>query len=189
MRVVHCKSQHGYEHGENMCSTAALCMCIAMVGKGVGEGLRELVEDVMSVANSAHQRFQDKSGNQVASVADIVKHMELDGFMHKVKLVEYIICEDGCTEMTEADEPTSCLISKQLLTRCLASRRGKLGTVAAVLTCGGHSVAVARKGDDYSLFDSGPSFLMVEMNTEQFNQQLDQFVVGQCDVTLTSAER
>jgi hypothetical protein len=185
-----------------MCSTAALCMCITMVGKKDGEDLRKRVENVMVVASNAHQRFKNTSGNQLASVADIVKHLGLDGFMKDVGFHEYIICEEGCNEMehtaakklpdgsflVEHEEPISCLISRKLFTECLGSRSRKGGVVAAVLTCKGHSVAVSRKGEEYSLFDSGPSFLVVEMNDTEFNHKMDEFILDQCDVTMISSK-
>jgi hypothetical protein len=177
-----------YSHGENMCSTAALCMCIAMVSKNACKDLCEQVASVMDIANNAHRHIRERSGNQLASVADIVKHMGLDGFMKHVGFHEYVICEEGCTEMTnttpELEEPVSCLISRTLLTRCLASHSRGGRIVAAVLTCDGHSVSVSKKNDEYSLFDSGPSFLMVEMNATQFDEKMNEIIVGQCDVTV-----
>jgi hypothetical protein len=171
-----------------MCSTAALCMCVAMVGKNASADLRSLVGSVMLVASNAHERVKIKSGNQVASVADIIKHMDLNGFLKHVALHEYIICEEGCTEMVKTstghEEPASCLISRSLLAQCLASHDSNEGVVAAVLTCNGHSVSISSKQNEYSWFDSGPSFLMVGMNATEFDEKLNEFVVGQCDVTV-----
>jgi hypothetical protein len=198
MRVVKCHPQCSYKHGENMCSTAALCMCIAMVGKKHCQDLRKQVENVMVVASNAHQRFKNESGNQLASVADIVNYMGLGGFMKDVGFHEYIICGEGCNEMhqvaaqrladgsfvAEHEEPTSCLVARTLFTRCLVSHSRKGSVVAAVLTCNGHSVAVSSNGGEYSLFDSGPSFLVVGMNDTEFNDKLDDIIVDQCDVTV-----
>jgi hypothetical protein len=181
-----------------MCSTAALCMCIAMVGEKDCEDLCRQVDTVMVVASNAHQRFKSKSGNQLASVGDILNYMGLDGFMKDVGFHEYIICEEGCNEMNQTaakrlpdgtflvghEEAASCLISKTLFTRCLASHSRQGGVVAAVLTCNGHSVAVSSKDGSYSLFDSGPSFLVVGMNDPEFNAKLDEFIMDQCDVTV-----
>jgi hypothetical protein len=183
MRVVKGQPQCSYEHGENMCSTAALCMCVAMVSQEACQNVGMLLEHVMGVASNVHQRFKKKSIHQLASVADIVKHMDLEDFMHNTGFHEYIICEGGSTEMN-----VSCMISRTLFTQCLASHSLGGGVVAAVLTCNGHSVAVSRKHEEYSLFDSAPSFLMVEMNETQFDEKMNEIIVGQCDVTVLYAQ-
>jgi hypothetical protein len=188
MHTVKCKPQCSYQHGENMCSTAAVCMCISMVGKDACGDQRARVDRVMNVASKAHQQVKDRGGNELASVADVVKHLRLDG-TKRVDFVEYIICDEGCTETkktpTGYNEPTSCLISSKLLTQCLESRSGTGDVVAAILTCNGHSVCVSRTNHEYSLFDSGPSFLIVGMDDTEFNQKMNEFIVGgQCDVTV-----
>jgi hypothetical protein len=167
-----------------MCSSAAVCMSIRMLDKRMSERQwnASLVHTVMLAASATHSHF----GGQVTNVSEVLSHMgSQKSIPIDIKCVEYIVCENGCIDI-ENGEPTSVMIDRKLFTHCLEHRLPS----STVLTCGGHSVCVSAHTDlvhpgvVYSLFDPGPSFLMLDMNQSQLEEQLDKIVVDQCDITI-----
>jgi hypothetical protein len=174
MRVQHHLSQALYENGIEMCTTAALYMGISVVtGKFVD------VKTVMGLASEYHS-------DEITYIQNIISRVPAACAPRDVTYTEYVICEDGCTSAGHDDRcPVSCMISASLLSACLFSQ-SPAEIRAAVLTSGGHSVCVYRKGESYSLFDSSPSFLMTHMSKIELDEQVGRYITGQCDVTVIS---
>ena len=130
------------------------------------------------------------SGHNLTNVSDIVKHMKLQRFMGRIEMVEYVICEEGRFTQSKLDqvtgrlEPTSCFISIDILSDCLLPSIGDSRSVAAVITCNGHSVCISRKGDVYSFFDPSPSLFCLSMTREELYDIVAPIVVEQSDVTV-----
>jgi hypothetical protein len=111
MRVFHSPPQCSYEHGVNMCTSAALRMCMTILEEDVPEDFGALVNQVMRVACREHIRFK----GEPVSVSEIVKQI----VPKYVTSVEYCICETGCSEVDSDGKPVSFMITRDLLIPCL----------------------------------------------------------------------
>jgi hypothetical protein len=178
------KGQDMYPFGDNMCTTAALHMCIELLQDEIKPGelrnLGHMMRHVMVRSSKAHAYFE----GSVPSLSVLLdKTLPTAGF--SVEVGEYVICEEyGCKEFKDG-YPTSYLISGVMLAPCL---RRVQRMCTAIMTCKGHSVCVWREGEHYGAFDSFPCRMTTGMTLGEFDELLNRFITGQCDVTLLSRE-
>jgi hypothetical protein len=179
-------SQKCFENGDNMCTTASVLMSIALVRRSSPPS-PSFLENIMVQASRVHGRVELKYGGGTASAADVFDAVQ---YLPDIAVSEYIICGSGSSTLfhrhpvTRRNEGTSCFISAHHLVDCLMPYFQTGRTVAAVLTCGGHSTCVSRTDGRYSFFDPMPSLLRIGMTSDEFIRLLGFIVGDQCDVSV-----
>jgi hypothetical protein len=177
-----------------MCTTCAVHMCLALLRIEESDSLsgvyrapgakRDAEANIGHLLRSVMQRSSKAHGfflGAVPSMSDLLART-LPRFGLGVQVDEYVICAEGCNELKDG-KPTSYLIALGMLAPCLKAVHG---VCTATLTCGGHSVCVWREGEVFGVFDSLPSRMVTGMTLAEFEEEVNRFIVGQCDVTVLS---
>lgn len=108
MRKVSCCNQNAFEGGRSMCTTASMCMGVAILSMKLvpsqqdDEDLKRCMTEVMQIAGTGHKNLSRRITNGTresvqASVDDVLLHANIDlqelGLVHR----SYVIAQDAGT--------------------------------------------------------------------------------------------
>jgi hypothetical protein len=161
------RPQASYDNGNDMCTTAAVCMCVEIL-ENPTQTSSVLLGSAMSKASTIHRKIgKDLFTNQIIPQVSV-----------KVKYVEYVICPN--VDLGHEEFDTKFVVHKNSIPQLLKSTSTKVG----VLTCRGHTIAMSRSGEHYSVFDSEISYHTVGMTDRHIMEYLDRIIIEQCDFTI-----